>query len=70
MSEYIIERNYDIKNGTFSTVKREEIVRCRDCRYYASNMHECMRLDVWDDSLWFAVEPDDFCSSGEREVEG
>lgn len=46
---------------------REFIVRCRDCKYYASNMHECMRLDVWDDSLWFPVEQDDFCSFAAKE---
>ena len=33
MSEYIMDRQYDIQHGMFSTVKREEIVRCRDCKY-------------------------------------
>lgn len=69
MKEYIVSA--DIRTQEMmGLLSKYEIVRCRDCRYYASNMHECMRLDEWEDSLWFAVEPDDFCSSGEREVEG
>ena len=33
MSEYIIEVDYDIRNGTFAQKRKEEITRCRDCKY-------------------------------------
>lgn len=63
MSEYVTAWADDLPGMTHG----EEIIRCRDCKYYASNMHECMRLGEWDDSLWFTVEQNDFCSWGERE---
>lgn len=34
----------------------EDIVRCRDCKYYADG--DCFRLEL--------SRPDDFCSYGER----
>ena len=34
MSEYIIEVEYDTFNGTFTQKRREEVVRCRDCKFY------------------------------------
>ena len=79
MTEYILERNYDTKNGTFSTVKREEIVRCRDCSYYEHEVytfrelkeeyHRCLR-DWNGEPVSSDVEPDGFCAWGERKVEG
>ena len=72
MSEYILERNYDTKNGTFNTVKREEIVRCRDCVYMCaeystvdehgeviSTGYLCEWTELW-------TKPDGFCSWAER----
>ena len=70
MSEYILERNYDTKNGTFSTVKREEIVRCRDCKH--SDTLEsapdivvrcCYRNKI---GIPRVVGDDGFCAWGER----
>lgn len=49
--------------------QREEIVRCKDCEFAAYECKECMRVDEWDDSLWFPVEPDGFCAWGEKAVE-
>ena len=66
MKEYIVSA--DIRTQEMmGLLSKYEIVRRRDCRYYASNMNECMRLDVWDDSLWFTVEQDDFCSFAAKE---
>lgn len=50
MTEYIMDRQYDIANGTFSTVKREKIVRCRDCENYATDElgGYCTLLDFQD----------------------
>lgn len=33
MSEYIIECDYDLDEGWIPGEQREEIVRCRDCKY-------------------------------------
>lgn len=62
MSEYIMDRQYDIANGTFSTVKREEIVRCRDCKY-AQDATWPARLNIpsdYLDCLGELVEPWDY----------
>lgn len=41
--------------------RREQIVRCRDCRHYAGNEGLCMRL-----FNAMAVEPHGFCAWGLR----
>lgn len=54
MTEYIMDRQYDIANGTFSTVKREEIVRCRNCKH--------IDYPDWDNTLAENYgEPPAFC---------
>ena len=78
MSEYIIEVEYDILNGTFTQKRHEEIVRCRDCKN-ARVLHPLnpitgipAGIEVWRcDYFWNAdelpeVEPDGFCAWGER----
>ena len=45
------------------------IVRCRDCEFGAYAGNECMRIDEWDESFWFPVEPGGFCAWGERRSE-
>jgi hypothetical protein len=42
---------------------REEIVRCRDCKHFDPYTGSCARRDY---VAPMAVEPDDFCSFGER----
>ena len=66
MTEYIIQVEYDTLNGTFSQKKREEVVRCRDCKWsdtikkhYACLNFYCVR-----------VEPAGFCAWGERRDNG
>jgi hypothetical protein len=67
MAEYITEFFGSSSGGSY-TERREEIVRCRDCKYFAvkSSDHE-FRSD------WFCklfrhgcAEPDGFCKWGER----
>jgi hypothetical protein len=65
MSEYILERNYDTKNGTFSTVKREEIVRCKGCKWLKQRDEECGGRD-WCKRMSFETQPEGFCAWGER----
>ena len=45
--------------------QREEIVRCRDCKYGIDGGKYCAEncADSWD---WRNVEPDGFCAWGER----
>lgn len=69
MTEYIMDRRYDIANGTFSTVKREEIIRCRDCaKYEPSTIDEDGEGDpswCWKwEREW--VAEDGYCSWGVR----
>lgn len=58
--------------------RHEEIVRCRDCRYYEYEVftfgereeyHWCNR-DWNGEPVLSAVEPDGFCAWGGRKVEG
>lgn len=70
MSEYIVELDSkhsialklafaeEMRGGDFV---REEIVRCRDCRFKAKDGNWCYRTDHE-----FVVEPDGFCAWRER----
>lgn len=72
MSEYVI----DMSNSSYQSTSgllcadvsqlREEIIRCRNCEFAAYEGTECMRVDEWDSSLWFPVEPNGFCKWGEK----
>lgn len=45
---------------------REEVVRCRDCKYYEPNTYSHFTCEL----LTFHVEPDGFCAWGVRREEG
>ena len=62
MTEYIMDRQYDVANGTFSNVKREEIVRCRDCKYYDRYPNDYVCVCYRFDNEQPIVEPDGFCA--------
>lgn len=78
MSEYIIWEsdktettdNLGMKHGVSHFEKREEIVRCRDCKHYndqepGGEIGTC-NLGLEDTGLVSIVEPDGFCAWGER----
>lgn len=48
----------------------EEIVRCKDCRYYMAEGLRCdhpnLEFDVECYDQWLVMDKDDFCSYGER----
>lgn len=62
MAEYIIDWDTGLVIDTFSKNNlREEIVRCRDCRFSLAHGNGCGRnQDIYD------VEPDGFCAWAER----
>ena len=63
MSERIIEVEYDTFNGTFTQHRREEIVRCRDCKHYTDDEMEYYHYcGSWCEQ----VTPDGFCAWGVR----
>ena len=75
MSEYVVKVEYDTLNGTFSQKRREEIVRCRDCKH----MHVVRQWTGIDmPECWLHASPesgalgkeltelDGFCAWGER----
>ena len=43
----------------------QPVIKCKNC-IYCTRTHYCMRLYEWDEDKWFSVEPEDFCSLGER----
>lgn len=45
-----------------------KIVRCMDCKFRC--LDECTRIDEGFKDYWFAIEPDGFCSFGERKEGG
>ena len=67
MSEYIYWQD---DSGLY---KREEIVRCRDCKYYIHSEllggDACDLQDDFNEYHWLKVEPDGFCAWGERRPE-
>lgn len=52
------------------SVDTAELVRCKQCRYYKEIEkrcdHPCLDFDVECYDHWLEMEPDDFCSYGER----
>ena len=61
MSEWICE----LEEGQHG---KEEIVRCRDCKFCHKNYCEKMTSPTVSpsDIFWVPVEPDGFCAWGER----
>lgn len=49
-------------------MKISPLVRCEDCKFAGWSGRWCVRINEFDDSTWFAVEPDGFCVWGERAV--
>lgn len=63
MGEYIIECEYDFDDGWIPGEQREEIVRCRDCKHYNTELYRYISCEL----LGRYVEPDSFCAWGERQ---
>ena len=63
MSEYIVEVEAGIEVDTVFVKDLQEVVRCRDCKYYDDYLTLC---DLWSAYNRLA-EPDGFCKWGERE---
>ena len=55
---------------TVPTVDAVEVVRCKDCRYMGERMSVCRNVKVRGEILDIWVNPDDFCSYGERSADG
>lgn len=82
MSEYIIWEsdktettdNLGMKHGVSHFEKREEIVRCRDCKYTNEDGDECVYFAAWEPlpegdefrDVYVDVEPNGFCAWAER----
>ena len=51
-----------------------EVVRCKDCKHYKERKkrcdHPCLDWELECYDLWLSVEPDDYCSYGERRNNG
>ncbi len=71
MSERIIEVEYDTFNGTFTQHRREEIVRCRDCKRFSLDNSDHDYRSGWWCHRWNTdmVKPDGFCAWGERRAD-
>ena len=64
MAEYITELVFSNETLSFIRESREEIVRCRDCRFSIAHGNGCARnQDIFD------AEPDGFCAWGKRAVD-
>lgn len=73
MDEYVTEFNWDSVDveGSPEYIARERVVRCRDCgrAYRRGGGVYCSRVLQWgsnDRPTPLPVEPDGFCSWGER----
>ena len=64
MTERIVEQTVKMDGycSYIDTVEREEVVRCRDCKHFATNIHGsyCKK------SITTLSEPDGFCAWGVR----
>lgn len=66
MAEYIYEYKYG--NGYVSAGVKQQLVRCKDCKYRYGDKDEpyCDRINPYRS---FYVGDNDFCSWGERKSE-
>ena len=54
------------------TVDAVEVVRCKDCKHYLEEQHQCEHPTIWAEycsDFGMGVEPGDFCSYGERRTD-
>ena len=65
MSEYIVEFGDRPINDDNKYI-REEIVRCRDCKYWIPFGIGNPKPDCWASGEPFKTEPGSFCAWGER----
>lgn len=68
MSEYIYRRERVSAGVWLAENTGEEIVRCRDCKYYDEIIHACERFDGIKKAYVSYVFDDGFCAWGERKV--
>ena len=74
MSEFIIELGEHTQDG-IKCVQREEIVRCRDCRFYKPRDGATLNCRFEHPTMpntvqWRIADPDGFCYWGERRSDG
>ena len=79
MSEYIVDYTIQPRGGMSAFDVREEIVRCRDCKYSAPDGTVCWNErfthyeQIGDSCEWGDVpmdtEPNGFCAWGERKMD-
>jgi hypothetical protein len=67
MAEHITELVFNNETLDFIRESREEIVRCRDCRWYEDGT--CYQPDGDGGLLYWEREPDGFCAWGEKAVD-
>lgn len=65
MSEYILNLAQEFVEN-YPDALREEIVRCRDCRYFNCLWTDCYVCKRNKENFMPFVEPDGFCAWGER----
>lgn len=72
MSETINKTGDFVTHDNRTTELREEIVRCRDCKYYDQNdaPSEVYPDRYWCDRMTSYMPADGFCSFGKRKVVG
>ena len=66
MAEYIVRVGGQMPDTIYER-ELEEIVRCRDCRWFDSRPnYQLCRRDMSCDEIAVSAEPDGFCAWGER----
>jgi hypothetical protein len=58
--DHIANNIWDVSHRWVDSGECDEVVRCRDCRWYAHLRMMCRRAD------FTVLEPDGFCKWGER----
>ena len=58
--DHIAENIWDVSHRWVDSGECDEVVRCRDCRWYAHLRMMCRRAD------FTVLEPDGYCKWGER----
>lgn len=57
---------YEAIMGVMVSRQREEIVRCRDCRFWHQDASHCAQFEFSKKLCYVPAKPDGFCAWGER----
>ena len=61
MKEYIVKGRLDNKTGFMSFTVKQELIRCKDCKFWRKSYFESV-IGMVCNKTRYIMKPDDYCS--------